>query len=102
MRKEVGISTIHGKADRCMYSLGNNMVFVDRVHEAKRDRPYVWMVRESRKHTKKRADETGGIAYPHIHVSTLKPREIGHYESHGKALLAAINYLNRKRKEGEI
>ena len=105
------VGSIYGKADRCTYQLGDTTVCIDRLHKAIHgcSNQYVWQIRESQSHAKKRADESGSVTFPHVHVSTIKLKNVvwatsvdGTFETHGKALSSAIQYLNQKRKEGEI
>ena len=105
------VGSIYGKADRCTYQLGDVTVRIDRLHKAIHgdSTQFVWQIRESQSHAKKRADESGGITFPHVHVSTIKLKDVawttvvdGTFKTHGKALASAIQYLNQKRKGGEI
>ena len=95
------VNTILGVADRCEYQLGGNMLYIDRLHKLeKSERSWIWIIRESNKNAKRRADETGAVTYPRFHISHLKIQMV--YETWGQALNGAIEYITRKRKEGEL
>lgn len=100
MNKDVG--TILGPADRCMYNLGGTTICIDKLYEPPKGHSfhYVWQIRESKSHAKKRADQTGEPTFPQVHISVIKLRQA--FPSHGKALISAIYYLNQKRREGEL
>ena len=89
-------------AERFEYQLGDATVCIDHLEKPIRGHEFkwVWLIRESRKHAKKRSDATGKITFPHIHISVIKISQS--FETYGKALISAIEYLNRKRKEGEL
>ena len=97
--------TIFGKADRHMYQLGGSTICIDRLHKPAHGHTfeYVWQIRESRSHAKKRSDKSGAITFPQVHVSVIKMSKTGQsFQTYGKALVSAIQYLNQKREEGEI
>ena len=97
--------TIFGKADRHKYELGNTTICIDRLHKPVQGHTfeYVWQIRESRSHADKRAKKTGSVTFPHVHVSVIKMNKINQsFQTYGKALVSAIQYLNQKRQEGEI
>ena len=99
------VGSIFGKADRYKYQLGNTTICIDKLHKPVQGHTfeYVWQIRESRSHTKKRSDKSGDIAFPQVHVSVIKMSKMSQsFQTYGKALVSAIQYLNQKRKEGEI
>ena len=96
--------SVYGKELDCRfeYDLGGSRVCIDKLSEPLNGYSfhYIWTIRESKKHSKKRSDETGEIIFPHVHISVIKISSA--FESHGKALISAIQYLNQKRKSGEL
>ena len=93
------LESFYGMVDRFMYELGGTPICIDKMHEPFiESRPWIWIIRESRTHCSKRANESGEITFPHVHISKIKVD--GSYETHGIALIEAIKYLNTKRKEG--
>ena len=96
-------ASVYGKkADRYQYQLGDVKVSIDRLDEPVRGHKdhWVWAITEPKKHAKKRADATGEATFPHVHISVIKISQS--FKSWGKALISAIEYLNRKRQEGEL
>ena len=96
--------SVYGKEldQRFEYELGGNKVCIDKLREPIKGHSfhYVWAIRESKKHAKKRSDETGETIFPHVHISVIRISSA--FESHGKALISAIQYINQKRKEGSL
>ena len=96
--------SVYGKEldRRWEYELGGNRVCIDKLTEPLKGHSahYIWTIRESKKHAKKRSDELGEIVFPHVHISVIKISEA--FGSHGDALNSAIQYLNKKRKSGEL
>lgn len=96
------ISTVFGKVDRSTLKLGDVDLYINRHHEpphpAIPERIYTWDIKEPRAKTKERADRNGGATLRHIHNSKLKCDRS--FETYGRALLHAIEYLHEGRRKG--
>lgn len=96
------IETVFGTVDQSELKLGDAEVFINRHHEPPHaelpERMYTWDIREPRAKSQERAKRTGAPSFRHVHNSKLKCDRS--FESYGRTLIHAIEYLNTGRRKG--